>query len=318
MQELNIAILDTSTLGEDIDFSLFDRFGRVDLYDKTDARQVRFRLMDADVAVVNKIRLDRETLCGVKRLKLICVTATGYDNIDIAYCRERGIAVCNVTGYSTDSVAQLTAAMALSLVNHLPQFDRCVKDGSYTASGVQNRLTPVFHELSGKIWGIVGLGAIGKKVAEIARAFGCRVIAYKRRPDVFYKCVTLDELCAKSDIISVHLPLSSETRGIIDRERIARMKKTAIVINVARGAVADEAALTDAILENRLGGLGIDVYSTEPMTSDSPYNKILDRSNVLFTPHMAWGAYEARVRCMEEIAVNIDEFLRGRRRNRVD
>ncbi|MGM9936121.1 MAG: 2-hydroxyacid dehydrogenase, partial [Candidatus Ornithomonoglobus sp.] len=206
----------------------------------------------------------------------------------------------------------------LSLVNHLSQYDAFVKSGRYSESGVQNCLKPVFHELRGMTWGVVGLGAIGMRVADIAKALGCEVLAFKRRRDPLYRCVTLEALCEKSDIISIHLPLSEQTRGIVSREMILHMKENAIVINAARGAVADEAALADAMADGRIGGLGIDVYSTEPMETTSPYMKLRDNPKVIFTPHMAWGAYEARVRCMEEIMYNIEAFFKGKRRNRVD
>lgn len=315
---MNLVILDAGTLGDDINFELFEEFGEIEIYKMTDERQVRFRVMDADVIIVNKIKLNEKTLGDAKRLKLICVTATGFDNIDLDYCRRRSIAVCNVKGYSTESVAQVTAAMALSLVNGLPQYDKYVKDYSYSKSGVQNHLSPVFHEMSSMTWGVVGLGGIGTRVADIAKSFGCNVLAFKRRNDPLYKCVDLHRLVKGSDIISVHLPLSDKTKGIISRDIISEMKKGVIFINVARGAVADEAALAEAVEDGRIGGLGIDVYSEEPMSNTSPYMSIMDRPNVIFTPHMAWGAYEARVRCMEEIKENIKAYMRGRKRNRVD
>ncbi|MGN1116618.1 MAG: NAD(P)-dependent oxidoreductase [Candidatus Ornithomonoglobus sp.] len=318
MEDIKIAILDAATIGDDIDFSIYDKFGRVEIYSNTDPRQVQFRIMDVDVIIINKVRLDERNLAGAKKLKLICVAATGYDNIDVRYCRSRGIAVCNVRGYSTDSVAQLTVSMALSLVNRLSQYDAFVKSGRYSQSGVQNCLTPVFHELRGMTWGIIGLGAIGMRVADIAKALGCGVLAFKRRRDPLYRCVTLEELCERSDIISVHLPLSEQTRGIVSREMILHMKKNAIVINAARGAVVDETALADAMAEGRIGGLGVDVYSTEPIEAASPYMRLRDDPSVIFTPHMAWGAYEARSRCMEEIMYNIEAFFKGKRRNRVD
>lgn len=315
---MNLVILDAGTLGDDINFELFEEFGEIEIYKMTDERQVRFRVMDADVIIVNKIKLNEKTLGDAKRLKLICVTATGFDNIDLDYCCRRSIAVCNVKGYSTESVAQVTAAMALSLVNGLPQYDKYVKDYSYSKSGVQNHLSPVFHEMSSMTWGVVGLGGIGTRVADIAKSFGCNVLAFKRRNDPLYKCVDLHRLVKESDIISVHLPLSDKTKGIISRDIISEMKKGVIFINVARGAVADEAALAEAVADGRIGGLGIDVYSEEPMSNTSPYMSIMDRPNVIFTPHMAWGAYEARVRCMEEIKENIKAYMRGRKRNRVD
>ena len=318
MQKINISILDALTLGDDIDFSLFNAIANVTVYGMTAPETVTEHIGNSDVIIVNKVKLNQDNLRDAENLKLICVTATGYDNIDIEYCKSRQIAVCNVCGYSTESVSQVTVAMALSLINNLPYFDDFVKNGQYTASKKQNRVEPVFHEIGTLTWGIVGLGAIGRKTAQIAKSLGCRVIAYKRTPDADFECVPLDELCRKSDIISIHLPLTDSTRKIIDKEKIRSMKNNAIVINVARGAVVDEEALTEAVLNGEIGGIGIDVYTDEPMSEDSPYNKLKDMKNVILTPHMAWGAYEARVRCMNEIAENIRCFYRGEIRNRVD
>ncbi len=315
---MKIVVLDAKTLGGDMEFSQFDKFGEVQVYQTTSALQLEDRIKDADVIIVNKIKLDENNLKNAKKLKLICVTATGYDNIDTTYCWHREIAVCNVKGYSTSSVAQVTAAMALSLVTHLNAFDSYVKDGRYTESGVQNRLKPYFHELNGMTWGIVGYGNIGKRVAQIASALGAKTLINPHRVRDGFDYSTLDEVCGNSDIISVHVPLTAETRGMIDEKHIAMMKKTAVFINVSRGAVADEEALTNAIQDGRLGGLGIDVYSEEPLAKDSPYNKILHKKNVIFTPHMAWGAYEARKRCIDEIEKNIETFFMGGTRNRVD
>ncbi len=315
---MKIVILDAKTLGDDIDLGRFSAFGETVIYPMTAPEEVAERISDCDVVILNKIKMNAQNLSYGKNLKLICETATGFDNIDCACCRERGIGVCNVRGYSTDSVAQLTAAMALSLVNHLPEFNRYVKDGSYTKSGVHNCLTPYFHEISTMTWGIAGLGNIGRQVANVAKTLGCRVLAYKRRPEHGYNCVDLPTLCRESDILSIHLPLTAETQGLFDAEHIGMMKKNAVLINVARGAVADEAALVQAIEREQLGGLGIDVYSAEPMGAESPYQRILGRPNVIFTPHMAWAAHEARVRCMDEVQENIRAFLQGEKRNRVE
>lgn len=315
---MKIVILDSKTLGDDIEFSAFDKFGEVMIYPTTSPLQLEERIKDADVIIVNKIKLNESNLPCAKKLKLICVTATGYDNIDVNYCWKNEIGVCNVKGYSTDSVAQVTVSMALALSTHLYQFDKYVKSGRYTTGGVQNHLRPYFNEVNGKTWGIIGLGNIGRQVARLAGALGMDVIVNPHRMMEGYNCVDLEYLCRKSDVISVHVPLTGETKGMINKKRIDMMKDSAIFINVSRGAVADEEALTLAIEENRLGGLGIDVYSAEPMTNTSPYNRILNRDNVIFTPHMAWGAYEARVRCMNEIVKNIETFFMGGKRNRVD
>lgn len=316
---MRIVILDANTLGDDMEFSRFDRFGEVRVYSSTSPAQLEERIKDANVIIVNKIRLNESNLASADKLKLICVTATGYDNIDINYCWRSEIAVCNVCGYSTASVAQLTVSMALSLMTHLEEFDEYVKDGSYTASGVQNHLKPYFREIAGKTWGIIGYGNIGIQVGRIALAMGASVLInpHKIRKE-YSNMVDLEELCRRSDIISVHVPLTAETKGMIDEKHIQMMKDGVVFINVSRGAVADEDALTCAVENGKIGGLGIDVYSAEPMATDSPYNRILHRKNVIFTPHMAWGAYEARRRCIDEVYKNIETFFMGGKRNRVD
>ena len=314
---MKISFLDASTLGSDIDLSIYERFGELKVYGTTSDEEFASHVGESDVIILNKIKVGRHNLPACPSVKLVCVTATGFDNIDTEYCRENGIAVCNVVGYSTQNVAQLTVAMVLSLVCHLPEYNRAVADGSYTRGGVANILTPVYHEIYGKTWGIVGYGNIGKQVGAVAKAFGCKVLVYKRTPIEGEECVDIDTLCRESDIISVHTPLNDGTRGLISRERIAMMKSDAILVNVARGAVCDEAAVADAILEGRLGGVGIDVYSKEPFGDDHPMSRIAGRDNVVLTPHMAWGSYEARVRCCEEIALNIESYLKGEKRNRI-
>lgn len=312
---MKIAVLDAKTLGDDINLSILGE--DLSVFATTEPEEVCQRIVNAEVLVVNKIKLNGTNLPAAKKLKLICVAATGYDNIDLEYCREHNIAVCNVKGYSTHSVAQLTVMMVLSLVMHQKEYCDFVTSGEYTKSGVANRLTPVYHELFGKTWGIAGLGNIGKQVARVAQAFGCRVIAFKRTPCDEFECVELSELMEKSDIISVHLPATEQTRGIISRDMIGRMKKNAVLVNVARGAVTDEQALCDAILEDKIGGLGVDVYSKEPFDEKHPFNKIKGMNNVILTPHIAWGAYESRVRCLEEIRENIESFSMGEKRNRL-
>jgi len=314
---MKIAILDKGTLGEDINLTPLRELGETAEYEKTAPDEVCARIADADVVVINKIKLNEANLPAAKKLRLICVAATGYDNIDTAYCRANGIALCNVPGYSTESVAQLTLAMALSLATNLTQYRNFTHSGEYTASGAANRVAPVFHEISSMTWGVVGGGGIGARVAGIAEALGCRVLVCRRKKEERFKQATLDEICEKSDIISLHVPLSEETRGMINRERIEKMKTGAILINVARGAVTDEAALAEAIENGKLGGLGVDVYSAEPFPSEHPFSRIMERENVCLTPHMAWGAYEARNRCVAEIGKNISAFFEKEIRNRI-
>lgn len=314
---MKISILDCSTLGEDIDLSPIRALGETAEYGTTPPELVAERIADSDVVVINKIKLNETNLSEAKELKLICVAATGYDNIDTEYCRNRGIALCNVPGYSTESVAQLTVAMALSLATHLPEYQRFVNSGEYSASGVANRLVPVYHDLASMKWGIVGGGGIGGKVAKIARAIGCEVSVFRRKQEGEFPLEDIDTLCETCDIISIHLPLTEETRGIISRERIAKMKKNAIVINVARGAVTDEAALAEAVTEGRIGGLGVDVYSKEPFGEDHPFYALRGLDNVCLTPHMAWGSAESRARCVGVMSENMKSFFSGERKNRI-
>lgn len=314
---MNISILDITTLGTGITFDLITKLGQIQTYDLTLPEHVNERISDAEVVVANKVKLREENLIHATNLKLICVTATGYDNIDIEYCRTHNIAVCNVADYSTDSVAQLTISMVFSLATNLGIFDRYVKSGKYTDSGIFNRVEPVFHEISGMTWGVVGLGNIGTKVAQVAKAMGCNVLACKRTPVDEFCCTDIDTLCKQSDIITVHTPLTPETYHLINEDRLSMMKKDAILINVARGDVMDEAAVSRAILDNKIGALGVDVYSTEPMQKDSPYQALLNKENVIFTPHMAWGAIDARQRCIDEVAKNIESFFDGGNRSRI-
>lgn len=316
---MKIAVLDAGTLGEDLSLAPLSRLGDVAVYQTTAPNEMRERICDKDVLVLNKIRCNAETLAGATRLRLICVAATGYDNIDLAYCRANGIAVCNVVGYSTESVAQLTLSMVLSLSVNLPIFSKYVASGSYTQSGVANAVAPVFHELAGKTWGVFGYGNIGKRVARVADAMGCRVIVCKKNhTEEDFPVVDVDTLCQTADIITLHSPLTDETRGLFDAKRIATMKKGAILVNVARGAVLDEAAVAAAVLSGHLGGFGCDVYTKEPFGAEHPYTELLSMPNVILTPHMAWGSYEARNLCLSEICLNIKSYFSNEIRNRVD
>lgn len=314
---MKIVILDSGTLGADIDLSPIRAVGEVTEYKQTAPAEVAGRLSDAEVVVINKVKLGADNLAGAKNLRLICVAATGYDNIDTTFCRERGIALCNVPGYSTDNVAQLSAAMALSLVTHLFEYRNFVHSGEYSSSASANRLEPVYHEIAGLSWGVVGGGGIGSKVAEIAQALGCRVLLCRRKPETRYEAADIDRICRECDVISIHVPLTDETRGMISRERIYSMKDGVIIVNTARGAVCDERAIADAVLSGKIGGLGCDVYSKEPFGADHPMHEIIKCPNVCLTPHMAWGSYEARNRCVRRMAENITEFYAGNEHNRI-
>ena len=314
---MKITVLDSATLGNDIDLSLFDDLGEVEIYNVSPRETVAERIKDTEACIINKVKLDEEVLKDAKNLKLICVAATGYDNIDTAYCKKKGIAVCNVAGYSANSVSQLTLAMVLSASVNLNAFRNSVANGSYSAGNVQNILTPVYHELCGKTWGIIGYGGIGRRVGAAASALGCNVIVNKRTPVDDAKCVSLETLLRESDIITVHVPLTEQTRGMIGFDELKSMKDGTFLVNVARGAVLDEEAVANAVISGKLGFFGCDVYSTEPMPEAHPFDKIKNYENVCLTPHMAWGAYEARVRCINEIKQNINSFFGGEKRNRI-
>ena len=315
---MKIVILDRASLGEDTPFTSLNKFGEVVFYDHSTEAEAIERCLDADVIILNKIKITRAIMESAKNLKLVCVFATGYDNIDITAARELNIGVCNVPGYSTDSVALFTVSTALALYSHLFEYNSFVKSGEYTASGAPNRLTPVYHDLNGKTWGIVGYGNIGRAVGRIAEAFGARVIVNKRTPCEDAECVDIDTLCRESDVISLHCPLNESSRGIIDARRLSLMKPGSLLVNEARGAVVDEQAVADAVLSGKIGGFGCDVYTVEPFGSDHPYNSIKDLKNVILTPHAAWGSYEARERCINIIAENIDSYINGKMQNRVD
>ena len=315
---MRIVVLDAATLGADTDLTPLMALGTVTVWDNTAPEEIPRRIEGAEVIVANKVRLMEPVLRDAKSLKLICLCATGYDCVDTAYCAAHGIGVCNVPGYSTQSVAQLTVALVLELTNHLSVYRDYVHSGAYSRSGVANALTPVWHELYGKTWGIIGGGNIGRQVARIAEAFGCRVLVCRRKPDAEYETTDVDTLCRESDIISIHVPLTAETRGMIGTKQIEAMKESAIVVNVARGAVTDEVALAEAVKSGRIAGLGVDVFSQEPFGPEHPFNGILELPNVCLTPHTAWGALETRNRCVAMVAENISAFCQGMRKNRVE
>lgn len=315
---MKIVVLDSATLGDDLDLSPLSEFGDTIIYQSSSADEVSERIKDADVIILNKVKITNEIMKSASKLKLVCIAATGYDNVDISSAKKHNIAVCNVCGYSTNSVAQVTLSLALNLYTKIFEYSSYVKNGNYSRGNTANCLTPVYHEIAEKTWGIIGLGNIGKQVARCADALGCNILAYRRKTDEKYKTVTLEELIRKSDIISVHLPLTDETKEIISQNLISQMKTNAILINMARGAVIDEKAIAFAVLQNKIAGFASDVYSEEPFSESHPYYALKDLQNVILTPHMAWGAYEARIRCLNEIIKNIKAFFNGENRSRLD
>lgn len=315
-----IVVLDAGTLGDDLSLAPLEAVGEVTVYRTSPPETVRERITGADAVILNKVKIGEDQLpaegvsCGSPAI--ICVAATGFDNIDLEACRRHGVAVANVRGYSSESVAQVTVGLVLSLITHLPVYCKATADGSYTRGGNANMLVPAYHEISGMTWGIVGAGKIGSRVADVARALGCRVLTNRRTPDGV--SVDLETLLRESDIVTIHTPLTPETRGLIGAREIAMMKDGVILVNMARGAVTDEAAVAEAVEAGKIGALGCDVYSVEPFPESHPYYAIRDRENVLLTPHMSWGAYEARARCLAEMILNMEAFFAGEERNRVD
>ena len=313
-----IKILDKKTMGYDIPFEHLKEFGKVIEYDYTAPENVKEVCADASVIILNKVKITDDILSCCKQLKLICVFATGYDNIDIDSAKKYGVGVCNVPAYSTDSVALFTLATVLSLSTRLAEYTDYVRSGEYSASGSPNYIAPVFNEIRGKTWGIIGLGNIGKAVANVASALGAKVIANKRTKDDNYTCVDIKTLCKESDIITVHTPLTQETKGLINKELIEVMKPGVILVNEARGAVLNEHDVAEAVKHGKIKCFGCDVYSTEPFDKNHPYNEIKNFKNVILTPHSAWSSYEARMRCSQVIYNNIKSFLSNESLNRVD
>ncbi len=315
---MKVKVLDRASLGEDTPLDVLYDIGEVEIFDKTSPFELVARCSDADIIILNKVKITAEVIMSSPTLKLICVFATGYDNIDLKAARECGVAVCNVPGYSTNSVALYTMATVLALSTKLQEYNAYVRSGEYTSSGIPNKLTPVYHEIYGKTWGIIGYGNIGRAVGRIAEAMGAHVIVNKRTPVNDCECVDIDMLCKRSDIITVHCPLNDDTRELINKERIALMKSGVVLVNEARGAVLNEYDVAEAIETGRISAFGCDVYSAEPFGEEHPYHKIKHLSNVILTPHAAWGSYEARALCIEIIAENIKSFIDGKTKNRVD
>lgn len=317
---MKIVVLEKVSLGNDVDITFYEDFGDVVYYDNTIAEEVAERVADADIIIANKAPLNAKTLAGANQLKIICETATGYNNVDLEFCKTRGIGVANVKGYSTPIVAQHTFALALYLLEKLPVYDAYVKNGEYANSPIFTCFEPYFTELEGKTWGIVGLGNIGRKVAEIAKVFGCRVIFYSasgNNTTTEYERVDFDTLLSESDIISLHCPLTDRTEKLMNHAAFEKMKDTAILINVARGPVVDEQALYEALMTGKIAAAGLDVLEQEPIRKDCPLALIKDSTKLFITPHMAWGSNEARTRCAKEVYKNIESFIKGEMRNRV-
>lgn len=318
---MKIVVLERNSVGLDVSVDRLKSLGETTVYPNTTAVDVKEKVKDAEIIVANKAPLNKDTLKDAEHVKLICEFATGYDNIDLNYCKERGIKVANVVNYSTDAVAQHTFALCFYVLEKLRHYDEYVKSGAYGAQDRFSNFDIPFTELAGKTWGIVGMGNIGRKVASIAEAFGCKVIFYSASGSstcTEYERVDLGTLLSESDFLSLHCPLSDKTRNLINLEALKKMKKSAILINVARGPVVNDEDLYTALTEGYIAGAGLDVLGAEPIRASNPLGKIMDSSKLIITPHLAWASIEARTRCVSEVCKNIEAFLNGENRNIVN
>lgn len=291
----------------DLSWAALEALGELTVYDRTAPEAVVERIGDAEMALTNKTELGRAQLAAAPKLKYVGVLATGYNVVDVAAARELGITVTNVPAYSTDSVAQLTIALLLEICHHAGEHNRAVQAGRWTNSPDYCFWDTPLIELAGKTMGIIGYGRIGRRVAELARCLGMKVVAWTRTPRD-PECVSLDELLRVSDVISLHCPLFPETRGLINRERIARMKDGVILINTSRGPLIDDQALSEALRSGKVYAAGTDVAAVEPIAADNP---LLGLPNMILTPHIAWATLEARMRLLDIAAKNAQAFLRG-------
>lgn len=311
---MKTVMLERDVLGADMDLSVFEDFGEVVEYATSSNDEIEERVGDADCIIVNKLLMNEEHLKNCPNVKLILEAATGVDNIDRDYCKKRGIKVANVKGYSTPTVAQHTLALYFYLSEHLPYYDRYVKSGEYASQPIFSNYSNYFNDIAGKTWGIVGLGEIGRTVANIVAAFGAVPIVYSasgNKYDTEYEQVDFEELLSRCDVISIHAPLNEFTRNLFDYDAFIKMKKTAYLINVGRGPIVNDADLAKALQENLIKGAGLDVMGKEPIGMDNPLMKIQDSEKLFITPHMAWGSVEARTRLINMMYENAKRFLAG-------
>ncbi len=299
-----------AVVGNGVTFDILRSLGDVRIYGLTSPEELPARIADADIVLCNKVLMTAEVMAAAPKLKYIGLCATGYNNVDLVYAREHGITVCNVPSYSTDAVAQHTFAFILALYNRVADYNATVAAGDWIRSPAFTYFPLPITELAGKVIGIVGYGAIGRRVADIAHAFGMSVLVYTRRPcgDPTVEQVTFGELLSRADIVTLHCPLNEQSAGMMDAQAFANMKQGALFINTARGPLVDEAALRAALDSGHLGGAGLDVLCHEPMAADCP---LFGAPRCLITPHIAWAARETRQRLVEQVADNVRAFIDG-------
>ncbi len=308
---LKIVFLDASTVGKIANIRVLEKQGELEMFAMTKPEEIIERSKDKDVIICNKVLITKEVMEQLPKLKLICIAATGLNNVDLEYAKEKGITVKNVAGYSTESVAQLTFTMLLYLVSKPAYYDNYVKSGEYAKSDIFTNFGSPFWELSGKRLGIIGLGTIGRRVAQIGQSFGMEVVFHSttgRNNNINYRRFDLETLLDTSDVVSIHAPLTDLTKGLINYEKMKRMRPCAILLNTGRGGIVIEKDLARALDEGILGGAGIDVLEHEPILPDNPLLKIKNKDRLLITPHIAWASMESRQRLVEKIAKNIEEF----------
>ena len=304
---MKIVFLDAATMGN-VSFSPISALGELECFQTSDREEALQRVKDAEVLIINKIKVDKELVDAAPKLRLICEAATGVNNIDLEYAASKGIPVRNAVGYSTDSVVQMTFMMILSLVGRCRYFDDFVKSGEYSRSGLFTDVSKMFFELRGKRLGIIGLGNIGGNVAKVGEAFGMNVSYFSTSGTSHskdYPSVDLDTLMSSSDIISIHAPYNERTAGLVGAEQLRKMKSTAYIVNMGRGGIIDEAALAEAIDGGWIAGAGVDVFTAEPLPADNPLLNVRNRDRLILTPHIGWASIEARERLVAMIADNI-------------
>ncbi len=319
MNKPEIVFLDYATLGS-TKLSSIQKLGKTSIYELCAKSEIVERAKNAQIIITNKVVLDEEILSGLPQLKLICVAATGVNNIDLEACKKCGIAVSNVKGYSTPSVAQTMFSSLLSYVSKTAFFDKYVKDGSYAKSPIFTCMEQEFFEVRGKTLGIIGFGEIGQSVAKIARSFGIKVVYYStsgQNSQRGYKRVELEQLLQMSDFISVNCALNDKTKNLLGADMLSKIGGRSVLMNFARGGIVDEAAVSDALNTGKLGAYITDVFEKEPIVASSPLFNVKDKNKLALTPHIAWASIEARDRLVKEIALNIKAFLDGKSKNRV-
>ncbi|MBK8806114.1 MAG: D-2-hydroxyacid dehydrogenase [Bacteroidales bacterium] len=310
---MKIVVLDAQTLGSEIDFNLLSNFGNYEVYQLTQPEERLKHIADAEIVITNKVLIDKYIIDNCSGLKLVALTATGMNNVDLEYAKQKGIIVKNVAGYSTESVAQHTFALLLHLMHNNSYYDSYVKSGAYVVSETFTHIHTQYFQLKNKTWGIIGLGAIGKRVAEIAKVFGCNIIYFSTSGKNFsndYKQVSLPELLSTADVISIHAPLNENTRNLISENEFSLMKPTSYLVNVGRGGIVNEMELAIALDSELLAGAALDVLEKEPIDANNPLLHIQNKHNLFITPHIAWVSQEAMKELWNKTLENVKSYLK--------